>query len=85
MKGYKARPICGDNTTSIRLKYEKKMAYLEHRRFLPRNHPYRHQKKSFNGENELKTISEPLSGKAIYLIIKDLEFLRGKKKTKKNL
>ncbi|KAL0546093.1 hypothetical protein IC582_015998 [Cucumis melo] len=83
VKGYKACPICGDNTSAIRLKYGKKMAYLGHQRFLARNHPYRHKKKSFNGEKELKTISEPLSGEAIYSRIKDLEFPRGKKKTKK--
>ncbi|KAA0047527.1 transposase [Cucumis melo var. makuwa] len=82
VKGYKACPICGDNTSAIELKYGKKMTYLGHRRFLARNHPYRRQKKSFNGEKELKTISEPLSGEAIYSRIKDLEFPRGKKKTK---
>ena len=83
VKGYKACPICGDNMSSIRLKFGKKMAYLGRRRFLARNHPYRRQKKSFNGEKELKTISEPLPGEAIYLRIKDLKFSRGKKKTKK--
>ena len=30
VKGYKTCPICGDNTSSIRLKYGKKMAYLGH-------------------------------------------------------
>ncbi|KAL0541089.1 hypothetical protein IC582_021120 [Cucumis melo] len=50
VKGYKACPICEDNTSSIRLKYGKKMAYLGHRKFLPHNHPFRRQKKSFNGQ-----------------------------------
>ncbi|KAL0556379.1 hypothetical protein IC582_004892 [Cucumis melo] len=40
VKRYKACPICGDNTSAIRLKYGKKMAYLGHRRFLAHNHPY---------------------------------------------
>ncbi|XP_031737548.1 uncharacterized protein LOC116402438 [Cucumis sativus] len=85
VKGYKACPICGDNTNSIRLKYGKKMAYLGHRRFLARNHPYRRQKKSFNGKKELDTIPEPLSGEDVYLKLKDLEFSRGKKNHKKRL
>ncbi|KAL0548992.1 hypothetical protein IC582_013471 [Cucumis melo] len=83
VKGYKACPICGDKTSAIRLKYGKKMTYLGHRRFLTRSHPYRRQEKSFNGEKELKTISKPLSGEAIYSRIKDLGFPSGKKKTKK--
>ncbi|KAL0556320.1 hypothetical protein IC582_004833 [Cucumis melo] len=33
VKGYKACPICEDNTSSIRLKYGKRMAYLGHRKF----------------------------------------------------
>ncbi|KAA0025910.1 transposase [Cucumis melo var. makuwa] len=41
VKGYKACPICGDNTNSIRLQHGKKIAYLGHRRFLARDHPYR--------------------------------------------
>ncbi|KAL0544362.1 hypothetical protein IC582_019476 [Cucumis melo] len=44
VKGYKACPICGDNKNSIRLRHGKKIAYLEHRRFLARDHPYRRQK-----------------------------------------
>ncbi|KAL0561366.1 hypothetical protein IC582_001791 [Cucumis melo] len=79
VKGYKAFPICGDNTNSIRLQHGKKIAYLGHRRFLARDHPYRRQKKSFNGKKELGTIPEPLSGEDVYLKLKDLEFPKGKK------
>ncbi|KAL4030797.1 hypothetical protein IC575_009049 [Cucumis melo] len=56
VEGYKACPICGDNTNSIRLRHGKKIAYLGHRRFLARDHLYRRQKKSFNGKKELGTI-----------------------------
>ncbi|KAA0059821.1 transposase [Cucumis melo var. makuwa] len=77
--GYKACPICGDNTNSIRLRHGKKIAYLGHRRFLARDHPYRRQKKSFNGKKELGTIPEPLSGEDVYLKLNDLEFPKGKK------
>ncbi|KAL0533261.1 hypothetical protein IC582_030477 [Cucumis melo] len=68
MKGYKACPICGDHTSSIRLKYGKKMVYLGHRNFLPHNHPFCRQKKSFNGQRELGSILEPLSGEAQFSI-----------------
>ncbi|KAL0560503.1 hypothetical protein IC582_000908 [Cucumis melo] len=78
VKGYKACPICEDNTSSIRLKYGKKMAYLGHRKFLPHNHPFRRQKKSFNGQRELGSIPEPLFGEVIFEKTKDLDFQRGK-------
>ena len=78
VKGYKACPICGDNTSSIRLKYGKKMAYLGHRKFLPQNHPFRRQKKPFNGQRELGSISEPLSGKVVFDKTKNLYIQRGK-------
>ncbi|KAA0058474.1 uncharacterized protein E5676_scaffold606G001730 [Cucumis melo var. makuwa] len=79
VKAYKACPICGDNTNSIRLRQGKKIAYLGHRRFLARYNPYGRQKKSFDGKKELGTISEPLSGEDVYLKLKDLEFPKGKK------
>ncbi|KAL0549112.1 hypothetical protein IC582_013592 [Cucumis melo] len=78
VKGYKACPICGDHTSSIRLKYGKRMTYLGHRKFLPHNHPFRRQKKSFNGERELGSIPEPLSGEVVFEKTKDLNFQRGK-------
>ncbi|KAL0537024.1 hypothetical protein IC582_025992 [Cucumis melo] len=40
VKGYKACPIFGYNTNSIRLRHGKKITYLRHRRFLARDHPY---------------------------------------------
>ncbi|KAA0033998.1 transposase [Cucumis melo var. makuwa] len=76
---YKACPICGDNTNSIRLRHGKKIAYLGHQRFLARDHPYQRQKKSFIGKKELGTIPEPLSVEDVYLKLKDLEFPKGKK------
>ncbi|KAA0026184.1 transposase [Cucumis melo var. makuwa] len=79
VKGYKACPICGDNTNSIRLRHGKKIAYLGHQKFLARDHPYQRQKKSFNGKKKLGTIPEPLSGEDVYLKLKDLEFPKGKK------
>ncbi|RVW75383.1 hypothetical protein CK203_062331 [Vitis vinifera] len=65
VKGYFACPICGEDTYSHRLKHGKKNSYIVHRRFLPCNHPFRKQKKAFNGEQEFGSTSQPLSGEEI--------------------
>ncbi|RVW95087.1 hypothetical protein CK203_025580 [Vitis vinifera] len=52
VKGYFACPICGEDTFSHRLKHGKKNSYTGHRRFLPCNHPFRKQKKAFNGKTK---------------------------------
>ncbi|KAA0067965.1 transposase [Cucumis melo var. makuwa] len=67
VKGYHAYPICGEKTSSIYLPKGKKMAYIGHRKFLPRHHPYRKQKKVFNGAQELELAPEPLSGEEIFI------------------
>ncbi|XP_076925790.1 uncharacterized protein LOC143588750, partial [Bidens hawaiensis] len=51
-KGYKACPVCEDDTSSIRLKNCRKVINLGHRRFLPPNHHYRNKKREFNGKTE---------------------------------
>ncbi|KAL0541605.1 hypothetical protein IC582_021658 [Cucumis melo] len=67
VKGYHACPICGEKTSSIYLPKGRKMAYIGHRKFLPRHHPYRKQKKVFNGAQELELAPEPLSGEEIFI------------------
>ncbi|KAL4028340.1 hypothetical protein IC575_011533 [Cucumis melo] len=67
VKGYHACPICGEKTSSIYLPKGRKMAYIAHRKFLPRHHPYRKQKKVFNGVQELELAQEPLSGEEIFI------------------
>ncbi|XP_073153400.1 uncharacterized protein [Henckelia pumila] len=62
VKGYHACPICGEETYSTRLKHSRKMSYTGHRRFLPANHPYRRQRKAFNGYQEFNPAPKPLSG-----------------------
>ena len=52
VKGEKACPICGSETCLHYLPFSKKNVYLGHRRFLPRNHRYRKNRKDFNGEKE---------------------------------
>ena len=81
VKGYYGCPICGEETYSCRLKHGKKNSYTGHRRFLPRNHPYRKQKKAFDGKQEFRSPPQILTGEEI-LKKKSMEFsiLRGKKR-----
>ena len=65
VKGYFACPICGEDTFSHRLKHGKKNSYTGHRRFLPCNHPFRKQKKAFNGKQKFSSPPQPLSGEEI--------------------
>ena len=51
-KGYKGCAVCLDGTSTKFLKHSKKMVYMGHRRFLPSTHPYRKNKKSFDGTEE---------------------------------
>ena len=80
MKGYKACPICGEETTSIRLQHAKRMSYMGHMKYLPRHHPYRLQKKKkINGKQEHEIPPQPSSREAMYLKMKDMIFSCGKK------
>ena len=52
IKGYFSCPICGEETYSHRLKHGRKNSFIGHIHFLPCNHPFKKQKKAFNGEKE---------------------------------
>ncbi|KAL9660658.1 hypothetical protein QQ045_025475 [Rhodiola kirilowii] len=65
IKGYKACPICGEETHARHLKNCRKMVYMGHRRFLSRHHPYRRKKAAFNGETEHGIEPRPASGDEI--------------------
>ncbi|XP_035845189.1 uncharacterized protein LOC118491477 [Helianthus annuus] len=82
-KGYYACPICSENTCSQWLPKSKKVCYLEHRRFLPRGHPFRKRKKDFNKLQENDVIKNPLSGEEIYDYLAGFENRWGKKKKSK--
>lgn len=73
VKGYKACPICDDHTNSIRLRNGKKICYMSHRKWLPRNHPYRKKKKPFNGEVEECFAPRPIDGKRIHELVSSLQ------------
>ncbi|XP_074323114.1 uncharacterized protein LOC141660053 [Apium graveolens] len=58
IKGYNACVVCVDKTKATRLATYKKMVVMRHRRWLPRNHPYRRQKSAF--DNTMEKLSEPI-------------------------
>ncbi|XP_073120554.1 uncharacterized protein [Henckelia pumila] len=78
VKGYYACPICAEKTYSTRLKNCRKMSYMGHRRFLPSNHPYRRQKKAFNGNQEFNTAPRPLSGHEVLERVERINYRMGK-------
>ncbi|KAL0546774.1 hypothetical protein IC582_016687 [Cucumis melo] len=55
------------------------MTYIGHRKFLPRHHPYRKQKKVFNGAQELELAPEPLSEEEIFVQTSKYEHSFGKR------
>ncbi|XP_073120575.1 uncharacterized protein [Henckelia pumila] len=78
VKGYQACPIYGEETYSTRLKHSRKMSYTSHRRFLPRNHPYRRQKKAFNGKQEFNPAPKPLTGLEVLERVDKINYRAGK-------
>ncbi|XP_040362226.1 uncharacterized protein LOC121049375 [Rosa chinensis] len=83
-KGYKACPICGDKTSATHLPHSRKMSYSCHRKYLPRHHPYRRQKKAFNNEQEFEVAPAPLSGEDVLKRVEDINYEYGKGKKKRN-
>ncbi|TXG66340.1 hypothetical protein EZV62_007615 [Acer yangbiense] len=83
VKGYYACPICSENTYSCWLNHGKKVAFMGHRRFLPQCHPYRKQKKSFNGQQEFDPAPEPMTGEEILSKVNRLSFCMGKGRKRK--
>ena len=72
VKGKKACPICIDDTSSVYLTHSHKDVYLRTRRFLRRDHPYRRQKKAFNGTVEDEIAPRPLTDDEIYARVKGI-------------
>ncbi|CAM8975640.1 unnamed protein product [Rhodiola kirilowii] len=63
-KGYKACPSCLDD---IDAKYlAERMSYQGHRRWLDRDHSWRHQSSKFNGEVELRDAPPTLTGEEVF-------------------
>ena len=81
VKGYKACPICINDTCSKRLKHWKNICFMGHRRFLPQAHQFRKQRKNFNGRLENEKASQPLTGVQILesISVLHVEFGNGKR------
>ncbi|KAI5354492.1 hypothetical protein L3X38_007387 [Prunus dulcis] len=81
VKGYKACPICGDDTPSHMLKNGHKICYIGHRKWLPINHPYRRQRAAFNGKPEYGIPPEPLTGEEVLHMVENGDRVCWKKKS----
>ncbi|XP_076946747.1 uncharacterized protein LOC143618403 [Bidens hawaiensis] len=82
-KGYKACPICENETSLKRLKNWKKIVYMGHRRFLPIHHRYRRKTKEFDGKTELKSVRRKFDA---WERVKDINTILGKRtRTKKEV
>ena len=79
-KGYLACPVCHFETSSTYLKHNKKMCYMNHRKFLDPGHKRSFDKKRFNGEIEMGTHPGILSGTDIEELLAGYENNFGKKK-----
>ncbi|KAL6315671.1 hypothetical protein AAG906_005759 [Vitis piasezkii] len=60
-----ACPICNKDCSSFRLQNGRKWCYMGHRRFLPIDHRFRRDKKSFDGNEEHRAAPKQLSGEDI--------------------
>ncbi|XP_056697847.1 uncharacterized protein [Spinacia oleracea] len=77
-KGYKACPICENDTKAIHLEKCNKKVYMSTRVFLPLSHPYRRLRKAFDGKLEHRPAHIPLTGKQVYEQVKDINCVFGK-------
>ena len=71
---------CLSETCSLRLKNSNKFAYMGHRRWLSKNHPYRSMDKQFDGTRETRNPPPHLSGSDVYKQVKDVRTVLGKRK-----
>nr|XP_017239583.1 PREDICTED: uncharacterized protein LOC108212368 [Daucus carota subsp. sativus] len=65
-KGYNACTICVDQTNATRLVNYRKTVVMRHRRWLPRQHPYRRQKSAFDNTVEKGVAPIPLTGEQVF-------------------
>ncbi|KAL3637841.1 hypothetical protein CASFOL_018289 [Castilleja foliolosa] len=70
-KGYMACPSCNEETYSVRLR--NKISYMGHRRNLPIHHPWRKDKKYFNGQREDSVPPKSLTGDDVLLQLNRLQ------------
>ena len=83
-KGKFVCPCCNYGTNSRYLKHSPKMCYMDHRVFLPIDHPWRSNKRSFNGKTKFRPPPDPLKGIDVLNSLRDFENVFGKKKKRSN-
>jgi len=79
-KGYHGRVECLDETDTKWLPNSSKMVYMGNRRGLPRYHPYRRNKKSFDGTTDHRKLPQYRDGKQIFKEVSKLKVILGKGK-----
>jgi len=77
-KGYQACTHCLEETDSLYLKNCRKVVYMDHRRFLPLNHPLRRKGKHFKGEPETRAKPIFRNGKRVFSMVKDVHVVFGR-------
>ena len=79
-KGKFACPCCNYGTNSRYLKHSRKMCYMDHRVFLPMDHPWRSNKRSYDRKIKFRPPPTPLKGIDVLNSLRDFENVFGKKK-----
>ncbi|XP_019255072.1 PREDICTED: uncharacterized protein LOC109233652 [Nicotiana attenuata] len=83
-KGKLACPCCNYGTNSRYLKHSRKMCYMDHRVFLPMDHPWRSNKRSFNGKTEFRPPPPLLKGTDVLNSLQNFNNVFGKKRKRTN-
>ena len=60
------------------------MCYMDHRMFLPMDHPWRSNKRSFNGKTEFRPPPQLLKGTDVFDVLQSVDNAFGKKQKKSN-
>jgi hypothetical protein len=77
-KGYTGCVKCLDDTDAVQLPNNSKIVYMGHHRFLPKDHPYRRNKKDFNGTIEKRLAPKYRDRPTILQELNKLEVALGK-------
>ena len=84
-----ACPCCNYRTNYLYLKQSQKICFIDHRVFLPMDHlpmdhPWRSNKRSFNGKTEFRPTPPFLKGTDVFNSLHDVENVFEKKRERSN-
>ena len=77
-KGKHGCVVCVDGTSYLYLPSSRKMVYMRHRRFLPKNHNYRKMGRHIDGTVEKDSAPKPYTGKLLFEMVKNIKVVFGK-------